>query len=58
MNKQSGSVRLKTYTEYARAATGLPFAVVLLLLLGAGQGLIIAVSLWLAHWSRATNQVH
>jgi hypothetical protein len=50
-NKESGEVQWSTYVDYVRLMGGAGTGVLLLLLMLLGQGLAIAVNVWLARWA-------
>lgn len=54
--QEVGQVKFGTYYAYMQAACGIPRAIILACLMMLGQGMVIAVSLWLAHWTRSTDQ--
>ncbi|CAM9405941.1 unnamed protein product [Chrysoparadoxa australica] len=55
-DQEIGEVAMSTYASYAKAATGLPGAVLLGLLLALGQVVLIMSSVWLAWWAEAEEQ--
>eukprot|EP00752_Nemacystus_decipiens_P006715 g6038.t1 len=51
-DKQSGVLKRSTYAEYAKEATGVWQVLLIFLSMTIGQVLMMAVTVWLARWSR------